>query len=64
MTHGLGRHDNPAQAGAREGAPGDLCDYVIDLSRELADLALEAGSPSAASLLILATAEMRKLRSG
>lgn len=57
----------PANVEPRNPEPArgaDLRDYLIDMAREMADLSLSAGSPSASALFALATAELRKLRSG
>ena len=42
-------------------SPHDLRDYLVDMSEQLSSLSLEAGSPSASALFVLARAELRKL---
>ena len=43
---------------------GELRDYLLDLTRELSELSLQAGSPTASALYVLAAAELRKVKDG
>ena len=55
---------NKTYVASGRASPHDLRDYLVDMSEQMSALSLDAGSPAASALFVLARAELRKLTPG